>query len=342
MPEAGRLNPSIPDTMAAVEIAQPGGPEVLRPCRRPVPEPAAGEVLIRVAAAGINRPDLMQRRGLYPPPPGASDLPGLEIAGTIAAVGTGVEKPAVGEAVCALVTGGGYAEYCTAAAALCLPVPQGLGMIEAAALPETFFTVWTNVFGAGGLRAGERFLVHGGSGGIGSTAIQLARAFGAEVYATAGGPQKCAFCEGLGAVAIDYRREDFVQRIQALTGGEGVNLILDLIGGPYLQRNLDCLAPSGRLVIIAVQGGPKAEINLLPVFLKCLTITGSTLRPRDVAEKAAIAAELRAKVWPLLEAGRVAPLVHATFPLAEAASAHRLMEAGGHRGKIVLMLDSGT
>lgn len=323
--------------MAAVEIGRPGGPEVLRTSRRPVPLPPPGEVLIEVAAAGVNRPDLMQRRGLYPPPAGASDIPGLEVAGTIAAVGEGVVGLAPGQAVCALVTGGGYAEYCTAAAALCLPIPKGLSLVQAAALPETFFTVWANVFGREGLRAGQRFLVHGGGGGVGSTAIQLAREFGAEVYATAGGPEKCAFCEQLGARAIDYRHEDFVARIRQLTAGMGVDLILDMIGGPYLQRNLDSLAPGGKLSIIAVQGGPKAEINLLPVFLKRLTITGSTLRPRSVPEKAAIAAELAEKVWPLLESGRIGPIVHRSFPLAEAAEAHRLMESGGHRGKLVLI-----
>ena len=282
----------------------------------------------------------MQRRGLYPPPPGASDIPGLEVAGTVVAVGTEVASPKVGETVCALLTGGGYAEYCTAAAALCLPIPHGLGMAEAAALPETFFTIWANVFDRGRLKAGERILVHGGSGGIGSTAIQLAREFGTEVYATAGGPEKCAFCEELGAVAIDYRQEDFVGRILALTGGTGVDLILDLVGGPYLQRNIESLAPEGRLVIIAVQGGPKSEINLLPVFLKRLTITGSTLRPRSLPEKARIAAALRENIWPLLNSGRIAPVVHRIFPLSGAAEAHRLMEAGGHRGKIILTLGS--
>jgi putative PIG3 family NAD(P)H quinone oxidoreductase len=322
--------------MTAIEITQPGGPEVLQPCRRPVPAPKPGEVLIKVAMAGINRPDVMQRRGLYPPPPGASDIPGLEVSGEIVALGLGVEGLAVGDAVCALVTGGGYAEYCAAAAPLCLPIPQGLGLAEAAALPETFFTVWTNVFDRGGLKAGERFLVHGGSGGVGSTAIQLAREFGATVFATAGGPDKCAFCEGLGAQAIDYRQEDFVDRVRVLTEGKSVDLILDMVGGPYLQRNLDCLAPGGRLVLIAVQGGPTSDINLLPVFLKRLTLTGSTLRPRCVAEKAAIAAALREKVWPLLESGRVKPVVHAAFPLAEAGGAQRLMETGGHMGKLVL------
>lgn len=327
---------SLPATMTAIEITQPGGPEVLQACRRPVPAPKPGEVLIKVAVAGVNRPDVMQRRGLYPPPPGASDIPGLEVSGEIVALGLGVEGLAVGDAVCALVAGGGYAEYCAAAAPLCLPIPQGLSLAEAAALPETFFTVWTNVFDRGGLKAGERFLVHGGSGGVGSTAIQLAREFGATVFATAGGPEKCAFCAGLGAQAIDYRQEDFVDRVRVLTEGKSVDLILDMVGGPYLQRNLDCLAPGGRLVLIAVQGGPTSDINLLPVFLKRLTLTGSTLRPRCVAEKAAIAVALREKVWPLLDAGRVKPIVHAAFPLAEAGEAHRLMESGGHMGKLVL------
>lgn len=325
--------------MTAVEIAQPGGPEGLQVRARPVPIPGPGEVLIKVAAAGVNGPDLMQRRGFYPPPPGAPDIPGLEIAGVVVAMGEGVRELATGERVCALVTGGGYAEYCVAAAPLCLPIPRGLSLIEAAALPETFFTVWTNVFDRGGLKAGERFLVHGGSGGIGTTAIQMAREFGALVFATAGGSEKCAFCERLGASPIDYKQEDFVDRIRILTAGQGVNLILDMIGGPYLQRNLNSLAPDGRLVLIAVQGGPKTDINLLPIFLKRLTITGSTLRPRSVAEKAAIAVALREKVWPRLEAGRVKPIVHAVFPLTEAAEAHRLMESGRHIGKIVLTVE---
>ncbi|MGZ8247958.1 NAD(P)H-quinone oxidoreductase [Methylomagnum sp.] len=330
------MTTSLPAAMTAVEITQPGGPEVLQLCQRPIPAPKPGEALIKVAVAGVNRPDVMQRRGLYPPPPGAPDIPGLEVSGEIVALGLGVEGLTVGDCVCALVTGGGYAEYCTAAAPLCLPIPNGLSLVEAAALPETFFTVWTNVFDRGGLKAGERFLVHGGSGGVGSTAIQLAREFGATVFATAGGPEKCTFCEGLGAQAIDYRCEDFVDRVRVLTDGKSVDLILDMVGGPYLQRNLDCLAPGGRLVLIAVQGGPKSDINLLPVFLKRLTLTGSTLRPRCVAEKAAIAAALREKVWPLLDAGRVKPIIHAAFPLAEAGEAQRLMETGGHMGKLVL------
>jgi NADPH2:quinone reductase len=331
------MNASLPSSMAAIDIVQPGEAEVLRLRQRPVPRPGPGEVLLKVLAAGVNRPDVMQRRGLYPPPPGASDIPGLEIAGEIVALGEGVAGPVLGDTVCALVTGGGYAEYCTAAASLCLPVPKGLSPVEAAALPETSFTVWTNVFDRDGLKPGERFLVHGGTSGIGTTAIQLAREFGAEVFATAGSPEKCAFCERLGARAINYREEDFVERIRELAGGQGVDLILDMIGGPYLQRNLDSLAPGGRLVLIAVQGGPKTDINLLPVFLKRLTLTGSTLRPRSVEEKASIAAALREHVWPLLEAGRVKPVIHATFPLAEAAAAHRLMESSRHIGKIVLI-----
>jgi NADPH2:quinone reductase len=327
---------SLPAEMAAIEILQPGGAEVLQLRRRSVPWPGPGEVLVRVAAAGINRPDVMQRRGLYPPPPGASDIPGLEIAGEVVTVGEGVAGPIPGDKVCALVAGGGYAEYCTAAAPLCLPVPKRLSPVEAAALPETFFTVWTNVFERGGLQPGESLLVHGGTSGIGTTAIQLAREFGAEVFATAGSPEKCAFCEGLGAKAINYRAEDFVERVRELTHGRGVDLILDMVGGPYLRRNLDSLATGGRLVLIAVQGGPKTEINLLPVLLRRLTITGSTLRPRSVPEKAGIAAALKREVWPLLEAKRVQPIIHATFPLAEAAEAHRLMESSRHIGKIVL------
>ena len=330
------MNGVVPPTMAAIEIAQWGGPEVLQACRRPTPKPGPGEVLIEISAAGVNRPDVMQRKGLYPPPPGASDIPGLEIAGKVVALGEGVHQPAIGESVCALVTGGGYAEYCLAAAALCLPIPKGLGPIEAAAIPETFFTVWTNVFERGGLKAGESMLVHGGSSGIGTTAIQLAREFGAAVFATAGNPEKCRFCEQIGARAINYREEDFVDRIQFLTEGKGVNLILDMVGGPYLQRNLNCLAVDGRLIVIAVQGGPKTEINLLSIFLKRLTLTGSTLRPRSVKEKASIAGALRQKVWPLLESGQVKPVVHRVFSLAEASEAHRLMESSQHIGKIVL------
>ena len=286
----------------------------------------------------MNRPDVMQRQGLYPPPPGASDIPGLEIAGAVVALGEGVEAPAIGSRVCALVTGGGYAEYCAAAAPLCLPVPGGFDAVEAAALPETFFTVWTNVFDRARLAEGESILVHGGSSGIGTTAIQLARAFGATVYVTAGSKAKCDACLALGAdAAIDYRDEDFVERIGALTGGRGVDVVLDMVAGDYVARNLKCLAVEGRLVIIAVQRGPKVErLNVLPIMLKRLTVTGSTLRPRTVEQKAVIARALEARVWPLLEAGAVKPIVHSRFPLSGAADAHRLMESSEHVGKIVL------
>jgi putative PIG3 family NAD(P)H quinone oxidoreductase len=327
----------LPDKMISIEISEPGGPEVLKPARRPLPSAGAEEVLVRVAAAGVNRPDVMQRKGMYPPPPGAPDTPGLEIAGEVVAVGNGVSSPGIGEPVCALVAGGGYAEYCLAPAALCLPWPGGMNAVSAAALPETFFTVWTNVFDRGGLRSGDRFLVHGGSSGIGTTAIQLAKAFGATVYATAGTAEKCSACEKLGAdAAINYREEDFVERIESLTEGKGVDLILDMVAGDYLPRNLKCLAMEGRVVQIALQHGPKVEMNLLPVMLKRLTITGSTLRPRSVAQKAEIAASLKAKVWPLLSKGTVKPVIHATFPLEKAAEAQALMESSRHIGKILL------
>ena len=329
---------SIPSRMIAVEITEPGGPGALVPAERAVPAPGPGEVLVAVEAAGVNRPDVMQRQGLYPPPPGASDIPGLEVAGTVIALGDGVDTPALGARVCALVTGGGYAEYCTAAAPLCLPVPAGFDAAQAAALPETFFTVWTNVFDRARLAEGESILVHGGSSGIGTTAIQLAKAFGANVYVTAGSKAKCDACLALGAdAAIDYREEDFVECIGALTSGRGVDVVLDMIAGNYLPRNLKCLATEGRLVIIAVQHGPKVErFNVLPIMLRRLTVTGSTLRPRTVEQKAAIAHALRQRVWPLLEAGAVRPIVHARFPLGEASGAHRLMESSEHVGKIVL------
>lgn len=324
------------NAMTAIEITGFGPPDVLQACQRPIPLPGPGEVLVQVHAAGVNRPDLMQRTGLYPPPAGAPDIPGLEIAGTVAALGAGVEGLRVGEAVCALVAGGGYADWCLAAAPLCLPVPGGLDFVQAAALPETFFTVWSNVFGRGRLRAGESLLVHGGAGGIGVAALQLGREFGARVFATAGGAEKCRFCESLGAAAINYREEDFVQAVKEATAGRGVDVVLDIVGGDYLQRNLSCLAVDGRLVQIAFQKGPKTEINLAPLLLKRLTLTGSTLRPRSVADKAKIAKALRENAWPLLAAGRVKPVVHAVFPLREAAAAHRLMEGGAHIGKIVL------
>ena len=330
----------IPDTMQVIEVREPGGPEVLVPGTRPTPAPGPGEVLVAVAAAGINRPDVMQRRGMYPPPPGASDIPGLEISGTIAAIGDDVSGLSPGDSVCALVTGGGYARYCLAPAPLCLPVPDGLDSVQAAALPETFFTVWTNVFDRGRLCAGEKFLVHGGSSGIGTTAIQLARAFEATVYTTAGRAEKCARCLDLGAdAAINYREQDFVERIRELTDGTGVDLILDMVGGDYLPRNVKSLAPDGRLVQIALQRGPQGELSLLEVMLKRLTITGSTLRPRSVEQKRRIAESLLDHVWPLLATGAVRPVIHATFPLAQAAAAHDLMESSTHIGKIVLTTD---
>ncbi len=331
------MSENIPTTMQAIEIAEAGGPEVLRISNFPVPEPGDGEVLIKVIAAGVNRPDVMQRLGLYPPPPGAPDIPGLEVAGAVAALGPDASGVQEGDTVCALVIGGGYAEYCVAPASLCLPVPEALSTVQAAALPETFFTVWTNVFDRGRLTSGESLLVHGGSSGIGTTAIQLAKAFGSTIYVTAGSEEKCQACLELGAdAAINYRDEDFVERISELTKERGVDVILDMIGGDYLPRNLKSLAVEGRIVQIALQGGPKVEMNLLPIMLKRLTLTGSTLRPRTVAQKAMIAHSLREKVWPLLESGKVRPIIHATFPLAQASEAHRMMESSQHIGKIVL------
>ncbi len=328
---------TLPDRMTAVEISQPGGPDVLVPVQRSVPPPGAGEVLIRVAAAGVNRPDVLQREGNYAPPPGTTDIPGLEVAGAIVAVGEEAGQWRVGDQVCALVAGGGYAEYCVAPAPQCLSFPEGFDAVRAAAVPETYFTVWTNVFERGRLRSGESFLVHGGSSGIGTTAIQLAHAFGARVFATAGSAEKCRACEELGAErAIDYREEDFVEVVRDMTGGDGVDLILDMVGGDYIGRNISALAVEGRLVQIAFLHGAKAEINFAPVMLKRLTLTGSTLRPRSVEQKAAIAAALAEKVWPLLESGRVGPVIHATFPLAKASDAHALMDSSAHIGKIVL------
>ncbi len=329
----------VPAEMRAIEIKQPGGPEVLVPARRPVPQPGKGEVLIRVAAAGVNRPDVLQRQGGYAPPPGASDLPGLEAAGEIVAIGPDAARWKVGDRVTALVAGGGYAEFCAAPAPQCLPIPGQLGMVEAAALPETYFTVWTNVFERGRLKAGESFLVHGGSSGIGTTAIQLASRSGSRVFTTAGSPDKCSKCKELGAIiAIDYKAEDFVEIIERETGGKGVDVILDMVGGDYIKRNLQCLAVEGRLVQIAFLKGAKAEINFASLMVKRQTITGSTLRPRSVAEKGAIARALEEKVWPLVASGEVRPLIHATFPLEQAAEAHRLMESSAHVGKIVLTL----
>ena len=332
----------LPETMTAIEIREPGGPEVLVPATRPRPDPAPGEVLVQVAAAGVNRPDVLQRLGGYPPPPGASDIPGLEIAGRIVALGQGVGDWTPGDQVTALVTGGGYAEYCAAPAVQCLPVPRGLGLAEAAAMPETFFTVWSNVFDRGGLGAGESFLVHGGSSGIGTTAIQLARAFGARVFATAGSAEKCRAHEVLVPIvdrplgAEIFAGPAFLGRACEDLGPAGLDLILDMVGGDYVQRNVEALAPDGRLVYIAFLGGSKVEVNLLPVMLKRLTITGSTLRARPAAFKADIAGKLREKVWPLVEKGEVKPVMAERFPLAEAAAAHRLMETSSHIGKIVL------
>jgi putative PIG3 family NAD(P)H quinone oxidoreductase len=329
---------SAPAEMAYVRLDGAGPPEVLKAARRPVPQPGPGELLIRVAAAGVNRPDVLQRQGGYPPPPGAPDWPGLEVAGEVVALGAGAARLAVGDPVCALLAGGGYAEYCVAPEPQALPVPAGLSMVEAAAVPETFFTVWTNVFERGRLRAGETFLVHGGSSGIGTTAIQLARQRGARVLCTVGGAEKRRACEALGAErAIDYRSEDFVAVAKDLTGGKGVDLILDMVGGDYLPRNLESLAVEGRLVQIAWLQGSRITANFAPLMLKRLTWTGSTLRPRTVEQKGAIARALEAEVWPLIAAGKVRPLIHATFPLAEAAKAHALMETSTHIGKIVLV-----
>ncbi len=328
---------NIPAEMTVTEIAAPGGPEELKSARRPTPTPGEGEVLVRVAAAGVNRPDVMQRQGRYPPPAGASDIPGLEIAGEVVALGPGASGVALGDQVTALLPGGGYAEYAVAAAPLCLPVPRNLSMVEAAALPETFFTVWTNLFDRGGCKSGDTVLIHGGTSGIGTTAIQLATVWGARVYATAGSPDKARFCERLGAVrGIDYQTEDFVAVLREVTGGRGVDLILDIVGAKYLARNLEAAAVEGRVVVISLISGARTELNLNTILSKRLTLTGSTLRIRSVAQKALVADAVRRHVWPLLAEGRVKPVINATFPLAQAADAHRLMESSQHIGKIVL------
>jgi putative PIG3 family NAD(P)H quinone oxidoreductase len=325
--------------MQAIEISRAGPPEVLRLVGRLKPAPGPDEVLIRTAAAGVNRPDLLQREGRYPPPPGASDIPGLEVAGAVEAVGERVAGWQAGDLVCALLAGGGYAEYCTAPALQCLPIPRGLTMMEAAALPETYFTVWDNLFERGRLKAGETLLVHGGASGIGTTAIQLGRAFGARVFATAGSPGKRRLCQELGAeLTFDYANDDWAAGVREATAGRGVNVVLDIGGAGFLASNLEALAVEGRLVVIALLRGATAELDLRRLMQRRLTITGSTLRPRTAEEKGAIAAGLRAHVWPLLEAGRVSPVIQATFPLAAAADAHRLLEHGGHGGKIVLMV----
>jgi len=323
--------------MTAIAIEEPGGPEMLVPCAQPVPKPSSSEVLIKVEAAGVNGPDILQRMGAYPPPPGASEIPGLEVAGTIVALGAGVTRYQPGDKVCALVTGGGYSQYCAAHENLCLPIPSPLDMAAAAGLPETTFTTWTNVVDRGGLKAGEIFLVHGGASGIGTTAIQLASLRGARVFTTSGTPGKCAACEKLGAErAINYRDEDFVAVVRKATDGYGADVILDMVGGDYLPRNIKLLARDGRLVNIAFRNGPVVEVNFMPVMLKRLTLTGSTLRPRSVEEKTVIAEALLAEVWPLLEAGRMAPVIDRTFPLEQAAGAHAYLEAGAHFGKVIL------
>lgn len=332
---------ALPEQMTAIEIASPGGPDALRPARRPLPRPADGELLVSVAAAGVNFPDVMQRRGSYPPPPGVTDIPGLELAGTVVDAGAGTGRFAAGDEVCALVAGGAYAEYCVVPEPQALPVPQGFDLLHAAALPETFFTVWTNLFDGGRLADGETVLIHGGSGGIGSVAIQMAKAFGATVFATARTAEKCRACEALGADrAVNYTDEDFVEAVKAATGGRGCDLVLDMVGGAYFARNLEALATGGRLVQIAVQKGAKVELFLPRIMTGRLTVTGSVLRPRSVAEKGAIARSLRERVWPLLEAGTLKPVIHETFPLAEAAAAHRVMEASTHIGKLMLSLEN--
>jgi NADPH2:quinone reductase len=326
-----------PAEMTAIAIPTPGGPEALVPQRRPVPKPGVGELLIKVAAAGVNRPDVLQRQGNYAPPPGATDIPGLEIGGEVVASGGQTGPWKIGDKLCALVAGGGYAEYCLAPAPQCLPIPRGLDLVRAAAIPETFFTVWTNVFERGALKPGEFLLVHGGTSGIGTTAIQLAAQLGSRVIATAGGADKAAACRSLGAErAVDYRKEDFVEAVMEVTQGKGANVILDMVGGDYFARNLKCLAVEGRIVQIAFLKGGKVELDLGPLMVKRQTLTGSTLRPRSVAEKGAIANALKDRVWPLIEAGRVQPILFKTFPLTEASAAHRLMESSAHIGKIVL------
>ncbi len=325
---------NIPETMHAVEISAPGGPDVLKMVNRPVPIPGQGQILIKVAYAGVNRPDLLQRAGLYAPPPGASDLPGLEASGTVAAVGAGVSDWAVGDQVCALLPGGGYGEYVVTPAAHALPIPDGMGLKQAACLPETFFTVWSNVFMRAHLKAGERFLVHGGSSGIGTTAIQLAHAMGARVFTTAGSIEKCAACTTLGAeCAINYRNDDFVQVLRAQGGAD---LILDMVGGDYIARNIRALADDGRLVQIAFLQGPKVELNFAQIMMRRLTVTGSTLRPQSDLAKAKIADELRENVWPMLASGRIAPVMDSEFDMQDAIAAHERMESSQHIGKIVL------
>ena len=326
---------ALPNTMKAVEISAPGAPEVLKPAERPVPQPQKNEVLIKVAAAGVNGPDIMQRKGLYPAPPGASDLPGLEVSGEVAVVGSEVKRWKVGDKLTALTNGGGYAEYCVADAQQCLPIPKGVDIRDAGGLPETFFTVWSNVFIGAGLKAGETFLVHGGAGGIGTTAIQLAKAFGAKVVATDSPEARCAICRDLGADrVVDYKQEDFVEAVRE---AGGANVILDIVGGPNIERNFKAASHDARIIQLAFALGSKVEVNLMPVMLKRLTYTGSTLRTRPPAFKARIASDLETQVWPHIEAGRIRVVTGKTFPLAEAAQAHAMMESAGHTGKILLI-----
>jgi NADPH2:quinone reductase len=324
-------------TMIAIEISTPGGPDVLRPVERPTPEPMRGEVLIAVEAAGLNRGDLMQRQGYYPPPPGASDIPGLEVAGHIAALGGGVQGWQVGDRVCAILAGGGYAEYAVAPAVQCLPTPRRLSMTEAGALPETLFTCWTNLIDDGHLAAGETLLIHGGASGIGTTGIQLAKALGATVFVTAGSAEKCAACRKLGAdLAIDYKSEDFVAAINRVTAGRGVDVVLDIVGGDYIRRSMEIMAKSARHISIGIMTTPDATVSVPQIIMKRLTLTGSTLRGRTPTEKGVIADALRQRFWPVIEQGKLKPVVHESFPLARAADAHRALEAGNHIGKIVL------
>ena len=330
---------TLPQTMTAIDPAEAGGPEILVPVTRPVPRPAPAELLIRVAAAGVNRPDVVQRQGFYPPPPGAPSIPGLEVAGEVVALGEDADPALLGADVCALVSGGGYAEYCAAPAGQCLPVPDGFSLVEAAALPETFFTVWSNLFQRGAAKAGETILVHGGTSGIGTTAILLGKALGLRVIVTAGTADKCRRALEIGAAhAIDYRSADFVSEVKAITGGRGVDVVLDMVGGDYVPRNIACMAEDGRHVSIAAQRGGEAQLPLWPIMRKRLTLTGSTLRARDIAFKSSVAAALRDTVWPLLNRGEIRPIVDSLFPLAKAADAHRRMEEGDHVGKIVLTL----
>ena len=330
----------IPESMNYIQIEKHGDPDVLKLSSQSVPDPGLDEVLIRVEAAGVNRPDIMQRKGLYPPPPGATDVPGLEVSGTVVKKGKNVAEPEVGSQVCALVSCGGYAEYCLASASICLPVPKKISLQHAAGIPETFFTVWTNVFERGQLKSGETLLVHGGSSGIGTTSIQLGKAFGATVYTTAGTQEKCEYCKNLGAdAAINYNENDFEAEIKTLTENRGVDVILDMVGGPYFPKNIKILAVQGRLLQIALMQGYKAEVDFRPLLMKRVTLTGSTLRPRSVKEKAEIARALRKEVWPLMDSGTIRPIIHQTFPLKKAADAHRLMESSNHIGKILLKPD---